>query len=213
MSLRSILVATDRSETAEHAVQFAADMAVRFEAELVLCQVVIPPAEAAPHAKDDLLEYGRPAGIERVRLRLSDAVQEAVRSCGAISTPGVRIEVRVPADLPEIWGDPSRVVVVFRNLVQNALQHAPPESAVVLEGVRAGGKGPGIACTVSDCGKGIREQDLPHLFEPFFSRRLGGTGLGLSIVRRIVEDHGGEVTASNRPGGGAILRVWLPSAA
>jgi ubiquinone biosynthesis protein len=59
MSLRRILVATDRSETAELAVQFAADMAVRFEAELLLCQVVIPPAEAPPHAKEDLTEDSR----------------------------------------------------------------------------------------------------------------------------------------------------------
>jgi nucleotide-binding universal stress UspA family protein len=59
MSLRRILVATDRSETAEHAVRFAADMAVRFEAELLLCQVVIPPAETPPHAIEDLTAYGR----------------------------------------------------------------------------------------------------------------------------------------------------------
>jgi ubiquinone biosynthesis protein len=59
MSLRRILVATDRSETAEHAVQFAADMAVRFEAELLLCQVVIPPAQAPAHAIEELTEYGR----------------------------------------------------------------------------------------------------------------------------------------------------------
>ncbi len=57
--VRRILVATDRSETAEHAVRFAADMAVRFEAELLLCQVVVPPAETPPHAKDELVEYGR----------------------------------------------------------------------------------------------------------------------------------------------------------
>jgi nucleotide-binding universal stress UspA family protein len=56
---RRILVATDRSETAEHAVRFAAEMAVRFEAELLLCQVVIPPAVAQPHAADELTEYGR----------------------------------------------------------------------------------------------------------------------------------------------------------
>ena len=57
--MRRILVATDRSETAEHAVRFAADMAVRFEAELLLCQVVIPPAKAPPNAKEELVEYGR----------------------------------------------------------------------------------------------------------------------------------------------------------
>jgi ubiquinone biosynthesis protein len=59
MSLRRILVATDRSETAEHAVRFAADMAVRFEAELLLCQIVIPPAQAPPQAVEELTEYGR----------------------------------------------------------------------------------------------------------------------------------------------------------
>jgi ubiquinone biosynthesis protein len=58
-SLGRILVATDRSETAEHAVRFAAEMAVRFEAELLLCQVVIPPATASPTALEELTEYGR----------------------------------------------------------------------------------------------------------------------------------------------------------
>jgi nucleotide-binding universal stress UspA family protein len=57
--VRRILVATDRSETAEVAVRFAADMATRFEAELLLCQVVVPPSTAPPQAKEELLEYGR----------------------------------------------------------------------------------------------------------------------------------------------------------
>lgn len=57
--VRRILVATDRSETAEHAVRFAADMALRFEAELYLCQVVVPPVQAPPQAKEELLAYGR----------------------------------------------------------------------------------------------------------------------------------------------------------
>jgi nucleotide-binding universal stress UspA family protein len=57
--VRRILVATDRSETAEHAVRFAAEMAVRFEAELVLCQVVVPPTQAPPNALPELTEYGR----------------------------------------------------------------------------------------------------------------------------------------------------------
>ena len=67
MSLRRLLVATDRSETAELAVQFAADMAVRFEAELLLCQVVIPPAEAPPQAREDLTQYGRHVAGELAR--------------------------------------------------------------------------------------------------------------------------------------------------
>jgi nucleotide-binding universal stress UspA family protein len=77
MSVRRILVATDRSETAEHAVRFAADMAVRFEAELVLCQVVIPPAEAPAHAKEDLLDYGRGFAGDLARAVISTGADPA----------------------------------------------------------------------------------------------------------------------------------------
>jgi signal transduction histidine kinase len=66
---------------------------------------------------------------------------------------------------------------------------------------------------IEDEGAGIAEESLPRLFEPFFTRRKGGTGLGLPIVQRIVEAHGGRVTAANRLHRGAVFSVVLPLAA
>ena len=69
---------------------------------------------------------------------------------------------------------------------------------------------------VIDDGPGIPEADLGHVFEPFFrvdrsrSRKTGGYGLGLSICRRIVEAHGGTITASNNPGRGATITLRFP---
>ncbi|HSN68471.1 MAG TPA: ATP-binding protein, partial [Thermoanaerobaculia bacterium] len=67
-------------------------------------------------------------------------------------------------------------------------------------------------CEVLDEGAGFNPREIHQVFEPFFSRRRGGTGLGLSIVPRLVEQHGGRVAASNRPGGGAGVSVLFPIA-
>jgi signal transduction histidine kinase len=103
--------------------------------------------------------------------------------------------------------DPQRLVHAIENLITNATQHSSRERPVdvtltVLEHA--------VEITVADNGPGFQERDLAHIFEPFFTRRRGGTGLGLSIVQRIVDEHGGTVTAENSPQGGAVVRVRIP---
>ena len=67
-----------------------------------------------------------------------------------------------------------------------------------------------VEIKVLDRGRGFSADDLPRLFEPFFSRRKGGTGLGLALVQQIVTEHAGEVTAANRAGGGAVVTISIP---
>jgi len=112
--------------------------------------------------------------------------------------------------LPQVPLDADRMLQVLNNLLENAVEMCAPQGTVVVSARYEPGDPPNVVCAVRDEGPGFRSEDLPRLFEPFFSRRRGGSGLGLAIVQKIVGDHGGEVTAANAPGGGAVVAVRLP---
>jgi signal transduction histidine kinase len=113
--------------------------------------------------------------------------------------------------------DRLRIEQALGNLIANALRHTPPggEVQVRIDPPQAEGL---VTLTVVDSGEGIPGEALPFVFERFYradkarARAEGGTGLGLAITRQLVEAHGGTVTAGNRPEGGAVFTLRLPSA-
>nr|MDQ2712192.1 ATP-binding protein [Acidobacteriota bacterium] len=118
-----------------------------------------------------------------------------------------------PSDI--VLGNADRLVQVFVNLVRNALLAVSSGGAISVESrsLQRGGQN-WISCTVLDDGPGIPADILPNLFEAFVTTRLDarGTGLGLTVAEGIVSQHGGTISAFNRPVGGACLEVLLPAA-
>jgi PAS domain S-box-containing protein len=159
----------------------------------------------------DLLEFGKPGTLERAPIPIEAILQEAVRACEPVAAD-LLVRQDVPTGLPDVYADRQRVVQVFQNLVQNAIQHSPPGTRVSIAAGTAP-EGRNVWCAVRDAGPGFAPEDLRRLFEPFYTRRQGGTGLGLSIAQRIVEQHGGRIDAQNHPDGGAVVTVTLPAAA
>jgi PAS domain S-box-containing protein len=160
----------------------------------------------------ELLDYGRPTRTDFTDGSLVEVAALAARACELTARrANVAIQIGLGADLPAIRMDRLKLVQVFQNLLDNAIQFSPPETAVTLtaEIVELAG-GPWAAISVLDRGRGFHHADIDRIFEPFFTRRRGGTGLGLSIVQRIVEEHGGRIEAQNRDGGGARMTVFLP---
>ncbi|HEY3355519.1 MAG TPA: ATP-binding protein [Polyangia bacterium] len=190
----------------------------------------------------DLLDYGHAGTVTRTPGAVEEVLAQAVRHLApAAAAAGVTLRCEVlGGPLAPVLLDGQRLRQAIENLVTNAIQHAPPGTAVAIEArpgtvedaraapdtpafwrlaleAPAAPAGPAtegrwIVCTVADAGPGFRPEDLPRVFEPFFTRRRGGTGMGLSIVERVVEAHGGYVTAALRPGGGALVTVRLPCA-
>jgi signal transduction histidine kinase len=150
--------------------------------------------------------------LERVALDLADVAVEAAGPLTPVAAErGVQLEVD-PRPAP-VDADPVRLRQLVTILTDNALAHSPAGTTVT---VRVRPEGGQAVLTVDDQGPGVREEDLPRLFERFWradNAPAGGTGLGLSIAAWIVAAHGGTISAANRPEGGARFEVRLPTVA
>ena len=161
----------------------------------------------------DLLDYGRPSTRERTFESLEDVAYEAIRECQPLArAAGVKVVSRCAGGVPPVEMDRGRLTRVLQNVIQNAIQHSPPEGEVVVDVDCTSTEGaPWVVCTVRDYGGGFSEDALRRAFEPLFTRRPGGTGLGLSIAQKVVEEHGGQIQAANHPEGGAHMTICLPA--
>lgn len=123
------------------------------------------------------------------------------------------MHLRVSSDLPEIFADPSRMVQVLSNLVDNALLYTHEGGGVDLCGETAADK---LEFRVHDSGPGIPENELTRVFDRFYrtdpsrQRNDGGSGLGLAIAKSLVEKQNGRIWAESKPGDGTTIVVQLP---
>jgi two-component system sensor histidine kinase MprB len=119
-----------------------------------------------------------------------------------------KTEFSAELDSCVVEGSADRLRVAIRNLLDNAAKFGPPEGPVDVR--LAGG-----SLTVRDHGPGISPDDAPHVFDRFYrslsARAVPGSGLGLAVVREVARGHSGSVAAENAPGGGAVMRLTLPT--
>jgi PAS domain S-box-containing protein len=148
-------------------------------------------------------------------LDVNDLVREAFRfTAGEALRRRVEIRLELAHGLPPVHGDRVQLQQVLLNLIVNGMdameQAPPPERRMVLRTQHRGQDG--VDISVVDCGKGIASDDLPHLFDTFFTTRSDGMGLGLSIAWSIVVAHHGRIWAENGAAGkGAAFHVSLPA--
>jgi len=130
----------------------------------------------------------------------------------SIESKRQHVTTDVAADAGIVHADAVKLHDILRNLVENAVNYSPPETEILLSAHCDHGA---MRIDVADSGPGIPPEDLGRVFERFYrvdkSRTRPGTGLGLAIVKHLVELHGGETRASNRPEGGAAFTVTIPA--
>jgi signal transduction histidine kinase len=162
----------------------------------------------------DLLDLGRlEAGVtqlEEQTISLKSLMNRAVRAMEPrMQAKGLVTRLEV-ADL-HFKSDPERLLQAILNVLDNAIKHSKPDSKVFISGYR---DKQSVVIKIRDQGTGISQNDLPRIFEQFYTTRSSGkesgTGLGLAIAKRIVETQGGTISVSSELGQGAVFTICLP---
>lgn len=170
---------------------------------------------AGEHCRDfvrRMLDFTKAARCELQPVSLTSLIADTV-SLFRDSTPGHPvIEVRLPDDSPRILADPVLVRHALFNLLSNAFQAAgqSPIEVRLKAKTNPTTDQKGWILEVLDQGPGIPEPERKRIFTPFFTTKPGGMGLGLAVVEHIAIQHGGEVSVTDAPGGGARFLLWFP---
>ncbi len=154
------------------------------------------------------LEAVRPTSPDFSDLDLIAVLEEAVDFLmPELESAGVRVEASLDRTVPIVEADRNQIKQIFFNLLKNARQAMKPGGTIK---VAATSDDEFVYLRVADNGSGIAEEDLPRIFQPYFSTKQGGHGLGMMIVERIMRDHGGQVGIDSKQGTGTVVTLHFP---
>jgi two-component system sensor histidine kinase HydH len=173
-------------------------------------EIMIQEVERLNRVIGQLLEFARPMSIKKQSTSLGTLVQDSIKMIEEDAhVKGIAVHVGGIPDKGEVSIDPDRMKQVFLNLYLNALE-AMQNGGTLSVALRRNDVANNVEITISDTGTGIKEADLPHVFDPYFTTKSSGTGLGLAIVHKIIESHGGTVRVTSRHGTGTTVTIILP---
>ena len=155
------------------------------------------------------LKFTRPEELQLEAVTIEEVLGEATRLLvGEVEKNGIRLETRIPPNLPEVYGDRELLQQALLNLMINACEAMPGGGELRLIASRP--EEGRIGLDIEDTGVGIAPEELPKIFDLYYTTKSRGSGIGLSMVYRIIQLHGGEVTVSSTPGQGTRFTITLP---
>ena len=150
----------------------------------------------------------RPTTPDFKKIKLLDVIEETVRlKEREVSAKNINIRMEAGVREPFVNGDAEQLKQAFFNIIGNAIDAVAENSEIrIITGIDSDH----VFAQVIDQGAGIRKEDLPHVFEPYFTTKKEGHGIGMMIVHRIVRDHGGDVGIDSKQDAGTIVTLRFP---
>ncbi|MGE4646934.1 MAG: ATP-binding protein [Arenicellales bacterium] len=172
-------------------------------------RTIVQQVEAMKTMVNAFTEYAQPAPLQLLLIDINQLVTDTVEFFRSGVTP-IKLLTDLDTKLGQTRADPNALRQVLNNLVINAQDALEGDSGEVIISTRLNESAQGISLTIHDNGPGFDPQAIDRIFEPYVTSKEKGSGLGLAICRRIVEEHGGNIRATNLSNGGAAVIISLP---
>ena len=159
---------------------------------------------------NNILAFAKPVEPKKNPADLSKVLEQAI----ALSEKGItdkKIEVQTEfGDVPHVIVDAAMMGDAFLNVIRNAVEASKDNDKITVSLRYAYETHQSIVVEITDNGSGIDAEDMPHIFNPFFTRKNYGTGLGLSLVKKIIDIHQGTIDIFSKKNGGTKVLIILP---
>lgn len=168
---------------------------------------------------NDFLKFARIEKLNLESVDMNKLVEECIKNNRIKMGSGIRLETYLASNLPHPSVDRQQLLVALQNLIDNSLNSMDGEGILTittrlvqsLQTESSERTSEAIQIEISDTGRGIPEEHLSQLFQPFFSKSPGGTGMGLIIVKKIIDDHNGSIRIESEVGIGTTVFLTLPA--
>ncbi|HPE06949.1 MAG TPA: ATP-binding protein [Smithellaceae bacterium] len=168
-------------------------------------EIMIAETERLNRVISQLIEFARPLELKKKQTNLVDLIRHTIRLVNAeAGKNAVEIDVKADENLPLADIDPDKIKQVLLNIFLNALSAMPEGGKLSVE---MAAQKDFMDVTVSDTGSGIKEEDMPRIYDPYFTSKPAGTGLGLAVVQKVMDAHGGVIQMESKAGVGTKVTL------
>lgn len=168
-------------------------------------RTIITEVESLRHLVDVFTKYGKLPEIRRTPTNISALIESVVSLFRSFRE--LDVEVRLPADMPEVSLDRDQCKRVLINIVDNAVKAMKSKGHILITVTPSSEM---LSISIADSGPGIPDHLKEQLFLPYFSQRKDGTGLGLAIADKIIKEHGGTISVSDNTPTGSVFLIRIP---
>ncbi len=170
--------------------------------------IIIEEVKRLEKILNNITDFSKPSKPEKVYIQICEIMENTcILMENYFQEKHIKLHKEIETDIPQIFADPAQIKQVFLNILMNAVESMPDGGNL---DVKIKTANESIEIDIIDTGKGIPQEVLQDIYDPFFTTKQSGTGVGLSISLKIIEDHGGNINTKSKQGKGTTITLTLP---